>query len=59
MPPQMKQIDPQCCKLGCCLGYGCNCLWHGSVCCVPSTVKQFSQIVSSGGMGMMAEGGQR
>ncbi len=48
MPHGMKIIDPECCKVGCCVGWGYNHFWHGSVCCATESVKAYSRSVTNG-----------
>lgn len=48
MPDEMTQIDPDCCKIGCCLGYGYNHCWHGNVCCITDSFRTYSGVVTMG-----------
>lgn len=49
-PPDLMAIDPECCHLCACDGLGYNCLYYGSICCAPESVRQWSAIRSGGGM---------
>ncbi len=58
MPDEMTQIDPDCCKIGWCLGYGYNhCCW-GNVCCVTDSFRTYSGVVTMGGNVMSVNSGQ-
>lgn len=48
MPDEMMQIDPDCCKIGCCLGWGYNHCWHGNVCCITDSLRTYSGVVTMG-----------
>jgi hypothetical protein len=48
MPRGMKRIDPECFKTGCCVGWGYNHGWVGSVCCASESLKAFSNAVTNG-----------
>lgn len=45
----MLQIDPECCKVGCCLGYGYNHCWWGNVLCITESLRTYSGVVTMGG----------
>ena len=48
-PDDLAAIDPECCHICACDGWGGNgCCW-GNVCCAPDAVKQWSQMLSGGG----------
>ena len=55
MPHQMQRIDPDCCKVACCVGYGYNHCCFGSVCCVTDSVAAFSKTVSLGSDAMVIQ----
>jgi hypothetical protein len=48
-PPDLLAIDPECCHICACDGWGYNtCCW-GNVFCAPDAVKQWSRMLSGGG----------
>lgn len=50
-PEDLEVIDPGCCKMCLCDGWGGNsCCW-GSVCCASGAVREWSRMRSSGGSG--------
>ncbi len=58
MPYHMTQIDPDCCKVGCCVGYGYNhCCW-GNVCCITDSFRTYSGVVTMGSDVMSVNSGQ-
>jgi len=44
MPPEMYDIDPDCCKVSCCSGWGYNHGFHGSVICISDSMRQYSDM---------------
>lgn len=46
MPMEMRQIDPECCKIGCWQGCGYNHYWHGNVCCINQNLRAYSQVIT-------------
>lgn len=46
MPKEMRAIDPEECKVGCCLGMGYNHCWHGSVCCITDSLRTYSEAMN-------------
>jgi hypothetical protein len=50
-PADLALMDPNCCKICACDGWGSNCFCWGGVCCASEVVKQWSKNRSSGGAG--------
>ena len=48
-PADLQLMDPVCCKICGCDGWGGNCCCWGGVCCAAEVVKQWSRMRSSGG----------
>jgi hypothetical protein len=48
-PDDLANIDPNCCHICDCDGYGGNQCCCGSICCAPDTVKTWSKMRSGGG----------
>ena len=48
-PDDLSAIDPECCHICACDGWGGNCCCWGDICCAPDSVKQWSQMMSGGG----------
>lgn len=58
MPDEMSQIDPDCCKVGCCLGWGYNHCCHGNVCCITDSFRTYSNVVTLGADVVSVNSGQ-
>ena len=47
-PDDLRYIDPLCCHVCDCDGYGGNCLWSGMICCAPKAVVEWSGLMQAG-----------
>ena len=47
-PEDLRLIDPECCHICACDGWGGNCLWSGIICCAPSAVMEWSGLRAAG-----------
>ena len=50
-PDSLAQMDPDCCKICKCDGWGGNCCCWGDIICAPQVVKDWSGLMSGGGSG--------
>jgi hypothetical protein len=48
-PEELAAIDPECCHIMACDGWGGNCFFFGDICCAPDSVKEWSRLKSGGG----------
>lgn len=47
-PEDLRLIDPECCHVCACDGWGYNCLWYGIICCAPKAVMEWSGLRTAG-----------
>lgn len=47
-PDDLRMLDPECCHLCACDGFGFNFINYGSVCCAPKAVREWSALHSIG-----------
>lgn len=47
-PDDLRLIDPECCHVCACDGYGYNCLYYGIICCAPRAVQEWSGLRAAG-----------
>ena len=47
-PQDLRLIDPECCHICACDGWGYNCCWYGIICCAPKSVMEWSGLMTAG-----------
>ena len=47
-PDDLRLIDPACCHICDCDGFGYNCLYYGVICCAPKAVIEWSGLRTAG-----------
>lgn len=57
-PEDLVALDPDCCHVMACDGWGYNCCFWGNICCAPQTIKDWSRVVSGGSDVVVIETGR-